>query len=928
MKLLGSLDIKSINTVGLRVNEGLATQTLLSDLQLTKYAVKNQYYFTQEDHNVTLPNATTLPTGWTISVFSNKLSKGTVHILDNAGTEQYKVKPKKSVTIILLENTTAAGAWKVVESGSGGVGSRNVVITSNDEPLFTVDSGTVTVNPFVATVSNGFEEDGTPIEEILEFAKATALSLPESTPITKYIYLTLEGLIIEEDAKQTGGNLFPKKPRKGDIFYNKAARKNFKYSGTEWDPYPCVALGEVRWKQDNQVVTTIYPYNEWWWEDIYGDVRNTVILTTGEIIVPNKGTAPVGNFIVTIADGFDAFGHPIDYIVSMPYTRTVKYQTGRQWYIYVNQVGDILVEAKKQDGGDTLPTANFEENDIYFSKKDGRNYKAVKSGDTLSWIEYPCVAVCEIDAKDTSFVYPLNDWWWQYYDLDNVVAHSFFYQNNKAVTTQIVLDTEAPDKSLITINVGNTVLLSDTYDLGQDKKTISFINAIEAGMPIEVRWYIPVSTIGTEVKGGADTDLSNLTSVGNQKILPVGGEIGDIIVRSENGAKWAAPTGITIGTVFMSDLKYPEVPPGALEYNGTEIPGADELYPEFWKNWLVAGKMNTGSYTDYDAAMTANGGTCPFFALDVENKRFKTPTWADGVFAAAATTEGEINKYYKDQFQGHHHNYHYAPSTHKYVDGDLDEITNKPTAIRVDRVGDAISDGVNGEPRTGSETFPKHVRKRWFVQVANAIETTAYHNIDGALATKVNKAGDTMTGNLLMGTNQVRFGTADNYYYVRLGDNFDIGKNDINNLFQGLMLNTSDNLAPYYTVSGTAHRLLTTADDMAKADLSNIPANYDYVVESQVNSDGSWYRKYKSGWLEQGGGFGSNDGVDTIVTLLKPYTDTTYSIMVGQMIGTSGDPTYWNFAVINKTTSTVTIHNATNGAGNICQWEAKGMGAN
>lgn len=102
----------------------------------------------------------------------------------------------------------------------------------------------------------------------------------------------------------------------------------------------------------------------------------------------------------------------------------------------------------------------------------------------------------------------------------------------------------------------------------------------------------------------------------------------------------------------------------------------------------------------------------------------------------------------------------------------------------------------------------------------------------------------------------------------------------------------------------------------------------DYVVESQILSDGSWYRKYKSGWLEQGGGFVSNDATDTIVTLLKPYTSTTYSIMVGQMIGSAGDASFWNFAVTNKTTSTVTIHNATNGAGNICQWEAKGMGAN
>ena len=42
----------------------------------------------------------------------------------------------------------------------------------------------------------------------------------------------------------------------------------------------------------------------------------------------------------------------------------------------------------------------------------------------------------------------------------------------------------------------------------------------------------------------------------------------------------------------------------------------------------------------------------------------------------------------------------------------------------------------------------------------------------------------------------------------------------------------------------------------------------DYVVESQVNSDGSWYRKYKSGWLEQGGKLITGTGN---YTFLKPY---------------------------------------------------------
>lgn len=47
-----------------------------------------------------------------------------------------------------------------------------------------------------------------------------------------------------------------------------------------------------------------------------------------------------------------------------------------------------------------------------------------------------------------------------------------------------------------------------------------------------------------------------------------------------------------------------------------------------------------------------------------------------------------------------------------------------------------------------------------------------------------------------------------------------------------------------------------TLNGKADADLGNIPANYDYVVESQLPTDANgytWYRKYKSGWVEQGG---------------------------------------------------------------------------
>ncbi|MBQ7908731.1 MAG: hypothetical protein IJ311_04475 [Elusimicrobiaceae bacterium] len=62
----------------------------------------------------------------------------------------------------------------------------------------------------------------------------------------------------------------------------------------------------------------------------------------------------------------------------------------------------------------------------------------------------------------------------------------------------------------------------------------------------------------------------------------------------------------------------------------------------------------------------------------------------------------------------------------------------------------------------------------------------------------------------------------------------------------------------------------------ADKDLANIPANYDYVVES-YQDETQWYRLYKSGWLEQGGkssGVGNNHAV----TFLKPFADTHYTI--------------------------------------------------
>lgn len=66
----------------------------------------------------------------------------------------------------------------------------------------------------------------------------------------------------------------------------------------------------------------------------------------------------------------------------------------------------------------------------------------------------------------------------------------------------------------------------------------------------------------------------------------------------------------------------------------------------------------------------------------------------------------------------------------------------------------------------------------------------------------------------------------------------------------------------------------------ADLNLSNVSANIDYVVESYRNGT-SWYRIYKSGWIEQGGQnkTGTSNTALT-VNLLKPFSSTNYNVLV------------------------------------------------
>lgn len=97
------------------------------------------------------------------------------------------------------------------------------------------------------------------------------------------------------------------------------------------------------------------------------------------------------------------------------------------------------------------------------------------------------------------------------------------------------------------------------------------------------------------------------------------------------------------------------------------------------------------------------------------------------------------------------------------------------------------------------------------------------------LAEKVNKAGDTMTGPLKMsGTNEVRFGTDDDYYHIEKSS---IGNLNLMNGSKGLFLAAADAF-PHYTDGTKGFRLLTTAD--LSQQVNPIRLNYSAKVEGDT----------------------------------------------------------------------------------------------
>lgn len=103
-----------------------------------------------------------------------------------------------------------------------------------------------------------------------------------------------------------------------------------------------------------------------------------------------------------------------------------------------------------------------------------------------------------------------------------------------------------------------------------------------------------------------------------------------------------------------------------------------------------------------------------------------------------------------------------------------------------------------------------------------------------------------------------------------------------------------------------------------------------YIVDTVVawqapttENNYTWYRKYASGWVEQGGCYNSASETVTVSFPIQ-MADTNYTILKTMQTSSTGTPArYFDFSFANKTTTSAQTNSANVGF----SWQVSGMAA-
>lgn len=114
-------------------------------------------------------------------------------------------------------------------------------------------------------------------------------------------------------------------------------------------------------------------------------------------------------------------------------------------------------------------------------------------------------------------------------------------------------------------------------------------------------------------------------------------------------------------------------------------------------------------------------------------------------------------------------------------------------------------------------------------------------------------------------------------------------------------------------------------------DMGNLPAGIDYVVQSKfpTDSDPTWYRLYRSGWVEQGGVYILPNNTATNVQITFPITmgGTNYCVTLGCGETDNNTSAFLHYNTRSTTGMYLYINPTANGRLVGSCWEVKGMSA-
>lgn len=107
------------------------------------------------------------------------------------------------------------------------------------------------------------------------------------------------------------------------------------------------------------------------------------------------------------------------------------------------------------------------------------------------------------------------------------------------------------------------------------------------------------------------------------------------------------------------------------------------------------------------------------------------------------------------------------------------------------------------------------------------------------------------------------------------------------------------------------------------------PGGYtqDFVTETWISDDGlSWYRKYSSGWVEQGGLYNRTTTGTIYMTLPVEMADTNYTAVCSCAVLNMTDSFTQNWTFAPYSTTAVQICTSSTIYGNYA-WQVSGLGA-